>query len=356
MVIHCRWKRETSRKIIQLEAAVNEVLHKTQLPGLATFSGDDESHPPWDREPNPEEDVGIAEDKDRGNQAEPLQKQNFNAVPMRTLMEVTSPQSTPETSRTAQDVGREDLISSGQLPLSLAHDFFNLFKTRMNQYLWGGVAFPHDSLETVRQSSSLMSTVIFTIAALHVHGQEELFDVCYKEYVSLIARTMIGHDHNLDDIRALVLGAFWLPDLSWKLSGLAVRMATELNLHQAFHQLLLEEEDKFARSRLWYLLFVCDRHFSIAYGRPPMLNGNYTITNYKRFLDSPLSTPADCRLISQVDLFKTLDEAYHKFGADTALPLEEAEFDTLRKFTVKVENWRVEWQPRLGWSSSSFSY
>ncbi|ETI29231.1 hypothetical protein G647_01684 [Cladophialophora carrionii CBS 160.54] len=335
---------------------MDNVLQRSRPAGFSGSCNSDDTQSMGDCEPNaaqvstPVPPTG-GQIRDSVPTTGPLQEREINAVPMQTLMEVTTPQDTPasggriEVEAAAQ--GR-DLISTSELSPSHASDLFILFRDRMNRYLWGGVAFPHDSLPPVRRSSRLLSTVVFTIASLHVPDKEAQFDMCYKEYVSLVAEAMIARHHNLDDIRALVLGAFWLPDLSWKLSGLAVRIATELNLHQAFHQpSSFEDETKFTNARLWYLLYVCDRHFSITHGRPPMLNGNSAIDKYDKFLASPLSTPGDKRLISQVDLFQTLDEAYHTFGADTTLPLEESNFQVLRQFTVKVEKWRLEWESRL---------
>jgi len=42
---------------------------------------------------------------------------------------------------------------------------------------------------------------------------------------------MLDRYHALDDVRVCAIGAFWLSDVSWKLSGHAIRIATELNLH-----------------------------------------------------------------------------------------------------------------------------
>jgi hypothetical protein len=332
-----------------LEVAMGDLQQKLGMLGVSSGCSD-EARPTCDYEPAAT-GVSVVEPSSPGQEistaTEPLQERKINAVPMRTVMEVTTPQNASQRNK-ASSPGKRDLISAGQLGASEGDELFILFRDRMNQYLWGGVACPYDSLPPVRQSSCLLSTVVFTIAFLHLPEKEAQFDLCYKEYLSLVAEAMIARHHNLDDIRALVLGAFWLPDLSWKLSSLAVRIATELNLHHAFHQSSFEDEHIFHHARLWYLLYVCDRHFSITYGRPPMLNADSTISKCEMFLASRLCTPADHRLISQVDLFKSLEEAFHTFGADTSLPLEASDFQTLRRFTVKVENWRLDWEFHLG--------
>ena len=142
----------------------------------------------------------------------------------------------------------------------------------------------------------------------------------------------------LDNVRALSIAAFWLPDLSWKLSGHAVRIATELNVHQSFRKALMttavgsklpeaermrrDQERKFhyERARLWYLLYVCDHHFSIAYGRPPVICylQHEAIRNegYERYLESDLCKEGDFRVVSQMALFVVLERIYECFAGE----------------------------------------
>ena len=157
----------------------------------------------------------------------------------------------------------------------------------------------------------------------------------------------------LDNVRALSIAAFWLPDLSWKLSGHAVRIATELNVHQSFRKALMstpvgskltesermkrEQERKFhyERVRLWYLLYVCDHHFSIAYGRPPVIcySQHEAIRDegYERYLTSDLCKEGDFRVVSQMALFVVLERIYEYFAGEISeggIVKEEALFGT----------------------------
>lgn len=43
--------------------------------------------------------------------------------------------------------------------------------------------------------------------------------------------------------------------VSWKLSGHAIRIATELNIHQSFFRALEGDPEHFLRARLWYMLY-----------------------------------------------------------------------------------------------------
>lgn len=273
------------------------------------------------------------------------------SAPMRSLFEVTklrnlrsNLQSSP---RSKTDFIQTDFISRGELPLEQAEQLFNIYNHTMNHFLWGGVALKHKDLASVRHSSSLLSAAILTVASLHVTDNDDNFDICYNEFISIVSSSTLDRYHTLDEIRALCIGAFWLSDLSWKLSGHAVRIATEMNCHQSVQKMLRGKSDQYERAQVWYLLYICDHHFSIAYGRPPVIHEDPAVQLSDRFLEFPNIGPADIRLICQVELFRILTKAYHEFGSVVEQDLLESEFPQLRGFNVDIEQWRIDWEPRL---------
>lgn len=287
----------------------------------------------------------------RENSQEPEAEPELISAPMRSLYEVTKlrnlrsdPPNHPPTINGVED----DLISRGLLPLREAENLFRFFSTKMNQFLWGGIALVHSDLESVRKSSSLLLTAILAVAALHIPDRNDIFDVCYSGFIGVLSTSTFNRYHTLDEIRGLAIGAFWLSDLSWMLSGHAIRMATEMGLHQSLHKLFRGKPDQFERAQLWYLLYVCEHHFSIAYSRPPVIYEGEGIANYEGFLQHPSAGPGDVRLIAQVALFLILTKAYHRFGSDIEQPLEETDFLILRGFNVEIETWRMKWEPKSG--------
>ena len=285
------------------------------------------------------------------SQAPESGEQELVSAPMRSLYEITKLRnirsSMKSESRSIGSYVEDDFISRGVLSIDRAEELFGFFNQTMNQYLWGGIALKHDSLNSVRSSSSLLSAAVLTVSALHVPGKDEIFDTCYNEFVTVVSNSMLNRYHSLDEIRGLCIGAFWLSDLSWKLSGHAVRIATEINLHQSLQKLLRGASDEYERAQLWYLLYVLDHHFSIAYQRPPIIHENQAIRSYELFLQCPSTVPGDVRLVCQVALFAVLTKAHNAFGSDIE-PLSEQDFILLRAFNVEVEQWRLLWQPRSG--------
>lgn len=360
-----RWKSQAATTIQQLQAAVSHLLRQSGSPDLSTFAAGDSrndpspviSHhtyrPSFDGSqsnisPN---GPGVGLDIAREHSPDPdLQDPELVSAPMGSLYEVTKLRNLRNNpvEKPRLTLLEEDFISRGLISVHEAEELFAYFSRTMNQLLWGGIILVHRDLTSVRRASTLLSVAVLTVAALHIPNRTETLNVCYNEYVSLVSGMSLTRAHTLDDIRGLCVGAFWLSELSWKLSGHAVRIATELGLHQSYQKMIRGHNDQYERAQLWYLLYVCDHHFSIAYGRPPVIHEDAAIKNHEVFLQSPMVVPGDIRLLAQVALFMILTEAYRMFGSDAEQPLTEEDFGQLRIFNVAVDQWRLLWQPRSG--------
>ncbi|KIW01977.1 uncharacterized protein PV09_06812 [Verruconis gallopava] len=277
--------------------------------------------------------------------------------PMGSLYEVTrlrnirSNQSKTYRSETRDESEPSDFISRGLLSESEAYELYKIFHASLNHYLWVGLEEIHADFASVRRSSPLLTATILTVTALHVPTSTETFDKCYKEFLELVSSSMFSRYHAIDDVRALVIAAFWLSDVSWKLSGHAIRIATELNIHQSFYKALEGDREHFLRARLWYMLYVCDHHFSIAYGRPPMISESPQIRQIDQFLQNPHANALDERILSQVALMHILTRVHDSF-AERRLPqqhdasralLSEEDFPLMRSFNLEIDQWRIKW-------------
>ena len=314
------------------------------------------------REPSPE--------VDNENDATPASVQV--AEPMGTLYEVTKLRNIRSNqaniSRTGpESVGQvEDFISRGIIGEAEAEELYNIFHTSLNHYLWVGLEQIHTSLNSVRRSSQLLTATILTVTALHIPTSAKTFDNCYQEFLALISSSMFSRYHSIDDVRALCIAAFWLSDVSWKLSGHAIRVATELGVHNAFFKAMEGDREAFLKARLWYMLYVCDHHFSIAYGRPPMISESLQIREHEQFLRLPFADALDYRILSQVALFQIMTRIHDTF-AEIRLPspphesgrehhtnstnsglrgkvLSSQHFPCMRGFNLEIDQWRIKWQ------------
>ncbi|KAJ5910197.1 hypothetical protein N7504_004840 [Penicillium tannophilum] len=281
-------------------------------------------------------------------------------APMGSLYEVTqlseNREGSPGHNYAPDQALATDFISRGVVDLREAEGLFYHFDQVLNRYLWDGALLAHKDLTAARKSSSMLSAAILAVTALHLPSKERTFDTCYTEFAKLASESMLGHHHTLDDIRALCIGAFWLADVSWKLSGYAVRIATERNLHQFYRKAIQGSPEHKEQARLWYLLYTLEHHFSIAYGRPPIIHEDASITQHNIFTQSASVSQGDLRLHSQVDLFIILTRIYFAFGPDVDLEVPETEFPKIDQFDIDLGDWKSAWLPRLAGSRHVGAY
>ncbi|KAM3534314.1 hypothetical protein MY4038_002412 [Beauveria bassiana] len=239
-----------------------------------------------------------------------------------------------------------DIISRGIITLEAAQRYFDAYQTRLDHFpyrILGDVE--TRTLENVRSSSPLLVAAVSTVGALHLASPN--YQSCCAAFLSQCASQTFSKDVNIDDIRALCIGAFWLGEVAWTLVGTAVRMATELQLHKSFFKALRGDKKAYLNARLYYLVYICDHHFSIPFGRPPLTRQCEAIRSVRKFLDFPHTTEDDARLVSHVLRWTVLSEAVDSFGVDVNQPLGDTDLPALRRYNIAMDTLRAEWMERF---------
>ena len=355
--------RQPHPSLVRLDRAVDDILAKLKMPNLDSYNQNDSQIQTQDHAPR--QIPGSVAQTTRENSREPPpipEQHDIAGAPMEGLFEATQLSTLrarlkgESTARSSRRRMESDLLSQGVITPEDADELFHLFKTSLSRYLFDATLPESRTLQSVRESSTIFFTAIMTVSSLHIPGKENIHLASHHQLCDLVASSMFDRFHTLDDIRALCVAAFWLPDLSWKLSGHCIRIATELNLHQAFFKAFFsqkqsyeERQHAFERARLWYLLYVLDHHFSIAYGRPPVIAEWQAIKETDILLSASECTTSDRRVISQVTLFIILSKAYNVFGLEAERLLEGDEMTLLthRGFMEDVERWRIRFQNAL---------
>ncbi|KAE8375582.1 hypothetical protein BDV26DRAFT_267487 [Aspergillus bertholletiae] len=346
------WKTQTTADIELLRAAVNHLLQQTGQPELWKFSNSQvvSSPGPGSEFQNVNQPSIAPMDMSRENSPQPQEDNSSGLVPvpMRNLYELTRLKNLRVNAgwKPKPSLIHDDFISQGVVSLTEAEYLFDRFMRINNRLLWDGILPFHRTLDSVRRASTLLAAVILTIGALHTPGKTEAFHQSYDVFVSLVCSSSLSRNHSVDDVRALCIGAFYLANLSWKLSGQATRIAAEIGLHQSYQKLMQGDDAQRDHVCLWYATYVCDHQFSIAHGRPPAAVDDESIRNIERFMHTAEVNPGDARLAAQVALFAILTEAYVAFGNEPDRPLEDKDFDKLWVSNVAIDQWRLQWQPR----------
>ena len=237
----------------------------------------------------------------------------------------------------------DDIISRGIISLEDAQRYFEKYQNRLDHFLYRILADGTRTLDSVREASPLLTAAVCTVGALHLASKD--FDPCYQESRSISATQSFSKTNTVDDVRALCIGAFWLSDLSWALASAAVRIALELQLHKSF--LKLGDRQHYLRARLYFLVYACDHHFSVFYGRPPMTTECEAARGVRKLLDCEYATEDDARLVSQVLRWNISSQVFHTFGVDVDKPLSDSEIPHVRRLSIAMDSLRAEWADRF---------
>jgi hypothetical protein len=111
-------------------------------------------------------------------------------------------------------------------------------------------------------------------------------------------------------------------------------MATELNLHRCITKMPHVKRECYERTRLYFVVYVCDHHCSLIYGKPPMTRDFRSLKNPGAFLQSRFCNSEDVKLINQVGLWSISSRVFDMFGADTEASIADervAELDSLNR-------------------------
>ncbi|KAK5074626.1 hypothetical protein LTR70_010221 [Exophiala xenobiotica] len=229
----------------KLERALEDVLEKFSMPALDLYVSPaikDQQH---------------QGQLTRSNSEEPQRNErDVSPDPINSLIEATQLGGLRSQLRSAKQRRKggmlrtdHDLVSERVITLQEAK---KMLGTTQSHHLLSAAIAPDATLEAIRASSTVFFTALMLVIILHVPGKEALHEMCHSLFSGLVAQVMFDRFHTLDDIRGLCIAAFGEPHLSWKLSGLSIRMATELNLHHAFYE-AFNEPDMSSEARKGHL-------------------------------------------------------------------------------------------------------
>jgi hypothetical protein len=136
----------------------------------------------------------------------------------------------------------------------------------------------------------------------------------------------------------------------------ALRIATQNQLHRAIHKALNNDKAAYLQTRLYYILYVCDHHFSIVYGRPPTTRECESIKASSHFLDTENATQDDARLVSQVEIWSIATQILDTFGFNMEIPIATDLVPTLRRYMIALDTWRADWNERFSRSQQVGDY
>lgn len=256
-----------------------------------------------------------------------------------------SPGNSPNFGR-RRGTGGSDLITKRLITVETANRLSHHYLTHLDPFLYGIVSH-HRNAEAIREASPALLAVVCAVAALHVDGDREAFEICNREFRNLVSSSLF-EKRDVEHIRALCIGSFWMMNASRILSSDAIRRAADVRLYHHFYRLStipnsspIEEQTAHRdRIRLWYLLFISDQHQAILHNRDPLMRQESDFSEQMDwFLASGGMTSQDARIVSQASLLHIMSQIRDVFGADARKPLAKSMGIQFNHFTRELDQW-----------------
>ncbi|KAJ6490719.1 fungal-specific transcription factor domain-containing protein [Mycena vitilis] len=210
--------------------------------------------------------------------------------------------------------------------------------------------------------SPFLLTTMCAIASKFYEGNPELHPKLTEMAKKLAFSVPARGYKSLEIVQAYLLLALYgcgaveryEQDRTWLLLGMAIRMATDLNLHRKTAVASEDTEDGRARDyevhnreRTWLLCFCLDRSFSAQMGKPYSIKEDFIIRNAQQWARAPAAIGSDAGLAGYVDLqrviSRSLDVLYS--GTESASGLiEHCDYLlVIKTFETQVLAWRQHW-------------
>ncbi|KAI0077103.1 hypothetical protein K474DRAFT_1621646 [Panus rudis PR-1116 ss-1] len=210
--------------------------------------------------------------------------------------------------------------------------------------------------------SPFLLTTICTIASRFYPERPELHaklsDLSRKLAFSVPAQ---GYK-SVEIVQAYLLNTLWgcgpveryEQDRTWMLLGMAIRMATDLNLHRRTAvtspdtaEGRAREREVHNRERTWIFCFCLDRSFSAQMGKPYTIKEDFVIRNASQWCRSPVSVPADVSLAAYADLqrilTRSLDLLYSGTNTTSGLQMDSDYLLVITTMETQILAWQHEW-------------
>ncbi|EGG00764.1 uncharacterized protein MELLADRAFT_117977 [Melampsora larici-populina 98AG31] len=202
----------------------------------------------------------------------------------------------------------------------------------------------------VGSRSPFLFTVICAVASRYYEKRQKLYLDCLQAAKRIAFDVMVKGYKSVEVVQAFLLLTLWNQpaerfeeDRTWAFSGIAIRMAVDLNLHRKstaqlpFADSQLQkpipddssiqqehyEKEILNRERTWLYCFILDRSLSAQMGKPYTIREDFIIRSSKSWHKHRASVPDDSGITAMVDLHRihsrSLDLLYSHTGTPSGL-------------------------------------
>ncbi|KAG8863074.1 hypothetical protein FRB96_009254 [Tulasnella sp. 330] len=237
-------------------------------------------------------------------------------------------------------------------------ELFTIFFEHMNSHVSLLDPAWHTPSLVCSRSPFLLTAICAVSSKFHHTARVEVHQRLNKIARKLAFSVLEQGFKSVEVVQAYIILALWgvgpveryEQERTWVMLGLAIRVATDLNMHRKIPEVTDEVPDAEAqtkelrnRERTWMLCYALDRSLSSQTGKPHSINEDYIIRDAYRWWQHPQAKSTDVGLAAYVEYQRTLSRAldFLYSGTTTASGLQtDCDYLTVVK---GVESQLISW-------------
>ncbi|KAG8798478.1 hypothetical protein FRC16_007195 [Serendipita sp. 398] len=259
------------------------------------------------------------------------------------------------------------------VPTDVVVELFKIYFEHMNPHT-GLLDSNFHTPALICSRSPFLLTTICAISSKFYQKDEELHSKLTK-LVNKLAWSVPERGYkSVEIVQAYLLLSLWGSpveryehDRTWMLLGMAIRMATDLNLHRKNTRIKADTTEGRAREveirnreRTWLMCFILDRSFSAQMGKPNVVKEDFIIRDASQWCRQPDALPQDVGQVAYVELqrivSRSLDLLYSGTVSPSGLQTTCDYLQIIRAIESQIESWVNQWSPQIKVADVHTSY
>ncbi|KAF8522542.1 hypothetical protein JB92DRAFT_2887791 [Gautieria morchelliformis] len=214
--------------------------------------------------------------------------------------------------------------------------------------------------QTTYWRSPFLFTVICAVASRYLTERAGLYPVLMNYAKMEAGQALVAGLKSPELVAGYILlslypvpSARWEEDRGWLMLGVAIRMATDLNLHHSLTAKITNEQqarEVANRTRIWINCYNLDRSTSTQFGKPSTIREDY-IARHSKFWYRTSKFNYDIHLSAYTQVLRVMAHFHEAIYSDPDAPtgLNKAiDFEVVtRKYEQELLDHWVEWEPRF---------
>ncbi|KAL8290408.1 hypothetical protein RQP46_002666 [Phenoliferia psychrophenolica] len=223
----------------------------------------------------------------------------------------------------------------------------------------------HTPTATGSRSPFLFTCICSVAARYYTKRTDDLYRKCLRVAKRVAFDVMTKGFKSTEICQGFLLLCQWNQpaerfeeERTYQFSGIAIRMATDLNLHRKTLAVLPEEtpdetrtlyeREIMNRERTWLYSFIADRSVSTQMGKPYSIpKEDFIIRNAKTWFQAPGAQKTDVGLSAMVEMHRIVGRIIDTLYSDTrSVSGLNAHLDytlLMRSFLGQLDQWRMDW-------------